>query len=153
MPKTKLGLLNFLFLQWFFIRLARVRYPFDWPDGWELLFGPAPLTGWWGAYFPHPKSMLLTRRPGKTTMRDPVFIYSTKIDCHGEECGYYRPEAKGYTADPLKAGLFEHDAGFEDGGYLVQKDARTVLRAVRDGAQDRADAASEALAALDMEDR
>ncbi len=46
-----LGWLNFLLLQWFFIRLARV---FDEqtkkPLGWTWLVGVIPLTGWWSEY-------------------------------------------------------------------------------------------------------
>ena len=55
--RSPLGLLNFLVLQWFGVRLARrwvtaahsggvdkVR------DGWALLRWIWPLTGWWAAY-------------------------------------------------------------------------------------------------------
>jgi hypothetical protein len=49
--RSRLGLLNFLLLQWFFIRLQQVLED----DAkthlrWELLTGPVPLTGWWSDY-------------------------------------------------------------------------------------------------------
>ncbi len=68
MPRTPLGLLNFLILQWFFIRLSRAVY-FDVESttkdagtvsltlvssskrvGWRWMVGVVPLTGWWSDY-------------------------------------------------------------------------------------------------------
>lgn len=63
---TPLGLLNFLVLQWFGVRLARIRHgPFRFSstglrlfddrdywidDGYKLLRWIWPLTGWWSDY-------------------------------------------------------------------------------------------------------
>lgn len=45
--------LNFLLLQWFFVRLIYATGPLglekDW-RGWQLTWGIVPLTGWWGTY-------------------------------------------------------------------------------------------------------
>ncbi len=46
------GFLNFVVLQWFFVRLARVMIKVEgerkWkPKGWIWLRGIVPLTGWW----------------------------------------------------------------------------------------------------------
>jgi hypothetical protein len=44
-----LGLFNFVVVQWFFIRLAKVL----WPDGkitWKIIGPILPLTGWWSDY-------------------------------------------------------------------------------------------------------
>lgn len=51
--RTAVGTLNFLLLQWFGVRVARVICA----DTGRLLgfriLGPiVPLTGWWGPYFP-----------------------------------------------------------------------------------------------------
>lgn len=56
--RSWLGWLNFLLLQWFCIRLARIRDLRDAPDGsqhsvtigYTLLRWPVPLTGWWSRY-------------------------------------------------------------------------------------------------------
>lgn len=46
-----LGLLNFLLLQWFFVRLARVvDKRTGRTAGWRVLRWPWPLTGWWSPY-------------------------------------------------------------------------------------------------------
>lgn len=50
--RTSLGLLNFCFFQWYWIRLARVGR-----EGrhYGLIVGVVPLTGWWSNYVPrHP---------------------------------------------------------------------------------------------------
>jgi hypothetical protein len=48
---TWLGLLNFLVLQWFFIRLGRI-IDIDSGNtiGWTLIRWPLPLTGWWSDF-------------------------------------------------------------------------------------------------------
>ena len=47
-----LGVLNFLVLQWFFVRLAGVRDAKTGKQiGWKWLKGIVPLTGWWGSYY------------------------------------------------------------------------------------------------------
>jgi len=40
---TWVGWLNFILLQWLFVRLA-------YGDGWHLLLWPLPLRGWWNDY-------------------------------------------------------------------------------------------------------
>ncbi len=59
---TWLWLLNFVVLQWFFVRLARVVNMDGWElgedelgrgertIGWSLMWGVWPLTGWWSRY-------------------------------------------------------------------------------------------------------
>lgn len=47
---TWLGMLNFVVLQWFFLRLARVREPAGAVVGYTWLVGVVPLTGWWSDY-------------------------------------------------------------------------------------------------------
>lgn len=53
-----LGYLNFFILQWFFVRLARVRevhqktesfYMLE-DQGWKFIRWIVPLTGWWSDY-------------------------------------------------------------------------------------------------------
>ena len=52
---SKLGILNFLILQWFFIRLAKNckkddvtgEYVFE---HWCIIYFVVPLTGWWNNY-------------------------------------------------------------------------------------------------------
>lgn len=44
-----LYIINFLFLQWFFVRLARVLKDGE-QVGWTWLKGVVPLTGWWSDY-------------------------------------------------------------------------------------------------------
>ncbi len=53
---TPLGLLNFMVLQWFGVRLARRRWR-EFGDhgvrhcqGWLVLRWAVPLTGWWFSY-------------------------------------------------------------------------------------------------------
>lgn len=46
---TWLGFLNFLVLQWFGIRLARLVEN-DRQVGWKLIKWIVPLTGWWNNY-------------------------------------------------------------------------------------------------------
>lgn len=51
--KSKLYYLNFIILQWFFIRLARVCKEENgkWVQtGWTIFRYPIPLTGWWNNY-------------------------------------------------------------------------------------------------------
>jgi hypothetical protein len=50
MLKTRLGLLNFLVLQWFFVRLQETTTLKGEHIRWDLLKGVVPLTGWWGGY-------------------------------------------------------------------------------------------------------
>ena len=45
-----LGYLNFLILQWFFIRLAKVNDVEGQFVRWTVLRGVVPLTGWWSPY-------------------------------------------------------------------------------------------------------
>jgi len=48
---TWLWFVNFLILQWMAIRLCRVgRLDTGARDGWGLLVGIVPLTGWWSRY-------------------------------------------------------------------------------------------------------
>jgi len=49
MPKTWVGYLNFLLLQWLFVRLGRVCVG-DEVVGHYWLIGIVPLTGWWSGY-------------------------------------------------------------------------------------------------------
>lgn len=59
LPKTWLGRLNYLILQWFFVRLARIEDAETgayW--GWTLIWGAVPLTGWRTPY-----RWVLRRRP------------------------------------------------------------------------------------------
>jgi len=44
-----LGLFNFLILQWFFIRLAKIVEN-NKITGWKILKGIIPLSGWWSNY-------------------------------------------------------------------------------------------------------
>lgn len=41
-----LGRLNYLVLQWFFVRLARVKDDGGREIGWTFLIGVIPCTGW-----------------------------------------------------------------------------------------------------------
>lgn len=50
MPTSPLGLLNFLVLQWFFVRLAKVCDDEGRTLSWTWLKGIVPLTGWWSRY-------------------------------------------------------------------------------------------------------
>lgn len=43
---TWLAALNFILLQWFFVRLARVVDDSGEQIGWTLVWGWMPLTGW-----------------------------------------------------------------------------------------------------------
>lgn len=45
-----LGLFNFLVLQWFCVRLAKVKAASGRTVRWTLLRWPLPLTGWWSPY-------------------------------------------------------------------------------------------------------
>ena len=47
---SMLYLLNFVFLQWFFVRLARVVDDGGITVDWTLLTRVWPLTGWWSPY-------------------------------------------------------------------------------------------------------
>jgi hypothetical protein len=47
---TLLGALNFVVLQWFFVRLAVVRDAADQRVGWIWHKRIIPLTGWWSDY-------------------------------------------------------------------------------------------------------
>lgn len=50
---TWLGFLNFVVLQWFFIRLARITNSFSDPTitiGWKILAPITPLSGWWNDF-------------------------------------------------------------------------------------------------------
>ena len=49
MPSA-LYLLNFVLLQWFFVRLAKVVEDDGTVVCWMLLGGIVPLTGWWSPY-------------------------------------------------------------------------------------------------------
>lgn len=44
--------LNFLYFQWFFVRLGK-KYSYRQKEflGWEFIGFMFPLTGWWGRYF------------------------------------------------------------------------------------------------------
>lgn len=46
---TWLGILNFLILQWFFVRLAK-EVRFGKVERYHLLTGIVPFTGWWSNY-------------------------------------------------------------------------------------------------------
>jgi hypothetical protein len=47
-----LGFINFVFIQWFFIRLAEIKCSITNKHlGWTLLKGVIPLTGWWNNYW------------------------------------------------------------------------------------------------------
>ena len=60
---TWLGKLNYLVLQWFWVRLAKA-YDDGEDVGWKLLIGVVPMTGWGGGYIPKsPKSLWLRRAP------------------------------------------------------------------------------------------
>lgn len=54
---TSLGMLNFLLLQWFGVRLAKARdlHPADWfatwrDPRWMVIRWVWPMTGWWSRY-------------------------------------------------------------------------------------------------------
>jgi hypothetical protein len=48
---SPLCLLNFVILQWFFIRLARISDKETGKVlGYKMLVGVVPLTGWWSDY-------------------------------------------------------------------------------------------------------
>lgn len=51
MPRSWLGRFNYLILQWFFVRLARLEDA-DTGErrGWSLIWGAVPLTGWGTPY-------------------------------------------------------------------------------------------------------
>jgi hypothetical protein len=63
-PESWVGWLNFLVLQWLFLRLCGEynyqpqlspdgRLPFLlWPDGFSLFFPVTPLTGWFAGWIP-----------------------------------------------------------------------------------------------------
>lgn len=59
---TPLGWLNFLVLQWCFIRLARVYGDEPAEDGWAILGPVLPLTGWWSDYIGIVRWLQITRR-------------------------------------------------------------------------------------------
>lgn len=51
--RSWLGTLNFLVVQWFFVRLQEVGHYDDmqWVhERWELLRWVVPVTGWWNKY-------------------------------------------------------------------------------------------------------
>lgn len=53
MQKTKwtwLGILNYFFLQWFFIRLARIDYSDKRPSTYTIIGPIYPTTGWKSPY-------------------------------------------------------------------------------------------------------
>lgn len=56
MKLSWLGILNFIIIQWFFTRLAKVVIIIDEEKGeyefkeYKLLKGIIPLTGWWSDY-------------------------------------------------------------------------------------------------------
>lgn len=53
---TRLGWLNFVVFQWFFVRLGRVRDMDSGEQiGWGWIKGVVPLTGWWSDYRYVPK--------------------------------------------------------------------------------------------------
>ena len=59
---TKLYILNYFILQWFFIRLCR-KMENDKQVGWGILFPIVPTTGWKTNYIPSDfKVYTLTRR-------------------------------------------------------------------------------------------
>lgn len=46
-----LFIINFFFLQWFFIRLAKIKDLISGKTcGFCLLYNVTPLTGWWSSY-------------------------------------------------------------------------------------------------------
>jgi hypothetical protein len=45
-----LGCVNFIFLQWLFVRLAREYNDKEELQQWVVLVGVIPLTGWWSDY-------------------------------------------------------------------------------------------------------
>lgn len=47
---SMLGWANFLFFQWFFVRLAQVFWGDGRPTTYKWLIGIIPLTGWWSDY-------------------------------------------------------------------------------------------------------
>ena len=47
---SKLGLLNIVLLQWFFIRLCSVTYDDNDNEDWGLMYFVLPMTGWWSDY-------------------------------------------------------------------------------------------------------
>ena len=55
---TLVGWLNILVLQWFWVRLAghTEHRPDGIYEGWCLLYGCAPVTGWFSDYWPPPKT-------------------------------------------------------------------------------------------------
>lgn len=70
---TRLAWLNFIFLQWLTIRLARVCLDTDEglkQIGWCLMGPVLPLSGWWGRYVGRPTAFFefgfkMARRNGK----------------------------------------------------------------------------------------
>jgi hypothetical protein len=53
LKKINLANLNWYFLQWFFIRVCRWGYISSGPlkqEGWKLMIGVLPLTGWKNPY-------------------------------------------------------------------------------------------------------
>lgn len=47
---TWLGVINFLIVQWLFVRIARVTDGAHRTIGWGFIGAVWPLTGWWGRY-------------------------------------------------------------------------------------------------------
>ena len=64
---TWVGWLNFLFLQWLWIRLYWYRdTPQGKPLGYGLKLGIMPLTGWWTPYWPKGKTYRLVEMKGRS---------------------------------------------------------------------------------------
>lgn len=49
---SKLYLVNFILVQWFFIRICRFLDNDGVQTHWGFLFPVVPLTGWWSSYIP-----------------------------------------------------------------------------------------------------
>ena len=59
---TWVGWINFLILQWLFVRIVGRFNERGQFAGWGLLGPVLPLTGWWGYYQPRHPLWLLGRR-------------------------------------------------------------------------------------------
>jgi len=69
-----LGYLNFLILQWLFIRLT--KWEEDNQNGFGLLIGVLPLTGWWSRYIKLPIKHIKLEVNCYSILFDPLFVFT-----------------------------------------------------------------------------
>lgn len=109
---TWLWALNFLVLQWVFVRLVRVS---DLEDGrtmdWHWLIGIVPLTGWWTPYWSLlPRSWMCARRRLLVALAPRPWVFFHDYCTHCRNCGHrwsIHSDAWGYTEGEPCGGLLD----------------------------------------------